>query len=121
MLSDRPAIDGLKYEPEFLTPPEESKLLSHIRSLPFHEMRMRGVAARRRVRHYGVNYSFETFKATPGPPIPEFLLPLRAKAAAFGGVTSEALAEALITEYSPGATIGWHKDAYPFDIVISPR
>ena len=80
-------------------------------------MKMRGVVARRRVIHYGVNYSFETFRATPGPPIPEFLLPLR-RVGAIAGVDAEALAEALITEYSPGAAIGWHRDAAPFDIVI---
>jgi alkylated DNA repair dioxygenase AlkB len=65
-----------------------------------------------------VNYSFETFKATPGPPIPGFLLPLRERAAAFAAVDADALAEALITEYPPGAAIGWHRDAAPFDIVI---
>lgn len=118
LLGSDPIVDGLKYDEQFVTPEEESALLTHIRSLDFHEMKMRGVLARRRVLHYGVNYSFETFRATPGPPIPVFLLPLREKAAAFAGVAPDALAEALITEYSPGATIGWHKDAAPFDIVI---
>ena len=111
-------IDGLKYDPQFITADDEAALLSHIRPLEFHEMKMRGVIARRRVLHYGVNYSFETFRATPGPPIPEFLLPLRDTAAAFAGVPSDALVEALITEYSPGATIGWHTDAAPFGVVV---
>ena len=113
-----PIIEGLQYDPQFITPADESALLQNIKGLDFHDMKMRGVVARRRVLHYGVNYSFETFRATPGPPIPEFLLPLRKKAAGFAGVAAEAIAEALITEYSPGATIGWHKDAAPFDIVI---
>ena len=56
--------------------------------------------------------------ASPGPPIPDFLLPLRARAADLAGVAPDDLAEALITEYSPGAAIGWHKDAHPFDIVV---
>jgi alkylated DNA repair dioxygenase AlkB len=43
---------------------------------------------------------------------------LRERAASFAAVEPTALAEALITEYSPGAAIGWHKDAYPFDLVI---
>ena len=118
VLGGEPGIDGLRYDPQFITPAEELALLEVIRPLDFHEMKMRGVVARRRVLHYGVNYSFETFRATPGPPIPGFLLPLREKAAGFAGVDAEALAEALITEYSPGATIGWHKDAAPFDVVI---
>ncbi len=117
-LDSEPLIEGLKLDQTFITVPEELALLNRIRSLEFHEMKMRGVVARRRVLHYGVHYSFETFKATPGPPIPEFLLPLRQKAAAFAGVAADALEEALITEYSPGATIGWHRDAAPFDIVV---
>jgi DNA oxidative demethylase len=111
-------IEGLRFEEEFVTPAQESALLERIRSLDFHEMKMRGVVAKRRVIHYGVNYSFETFKATPGQPIPEFLLPLRERSAAFAAVAAEDLAEALITEYSAGAAIGWHRDAHPFDIVI---
>jgi alkylated DNA repair protein (DNA oxidative demethylase) len=111
-------IEGLKFDPSFITPAEELQLLQHIQSLEFHEMKMRGVVARRRVLHYGVHYSFETFRATPGPPIPDFLLPLRRKAGAFAGVDDAALAEALITEYAPGATIGWHRDAAPFDVVV---
>ena len=118
LLDPQPAIEGFKLDERFITAGEELALLARIRPLEFHEMKMRGVVARRRVLHYGVHYSFETFKATPGPPIPVFLLPLRAKAAAFAGVPDGSLAEALITEYSPGATIGWHRDAAPFDIVI---
>ena len=117
-LFDEPLPEGFTHHPGFLAADEEAGVLATIAGLAFHDMKMRGVVARRRVIHYGVNYSFETFKATPGPPIPDFLLPLRERAAGLAGVEAVALAEALITEYSPGAAIGWHKDAYPFDIVI---
>ena len=118
LLDSETPIEGLIFREQFITRGEELALLDRIRTLEFHEMKMRGVVARRRVIHYGVNYSFETFKAGPGPPIPEFLLPLRTRAANLAGVDADELAEALITEYSPGAAIGWHKDAHPFDIVI---
>jgi len=117
-LESRTPIEGLIFQEAFITPEEELGLLERIRALEFHEMKMRGVVARRRVIHYGVTYSFETFKATPGPPLPEFLLPLRERAAALAGVAASDLAEALITEYSPGASIGWHTDAQPFGIVV---
>ena len=97
---------------------DEAALLDLIRGLEFHEMKMRGVVARRRVIHYGVKYSFETFKASEGPPIPDFLLPVRFRAADFAGLNPDQLAEALITEYSPGAAIGWHRDAPPFGDVV---
>ena len=118
LIESGPQVEGFLYQRDFITAKEESDLLLRIRPLDFHDMKMRGVVARRRVIHYGVKYSFETFKATEGPPIPAFLLPLRERAAAFAGVSPEDLAEALLTEYSPGAPIGWHRDAYPFGIVI---
>jgi DNA oxidative demethylase len=118
-LSGTPLVpEGFSYRADFITVAEESALLDEIDRLEFHQMKMRGVIAKRRVIHYGVRYSFETFKASPGPPIPVFLLPLRERAAQFAGLGSTLLEEALITEYSPGASIGWHRDAHPFDIVI---
>jgi alkylated DNA repair dioxygenase AlkB len=118
LLGSPSAAEGFLYHDEFITPGEQSGLLERIRSLEFQQMQMRGVVAKRRVIHYGVTYSFETFKATAGPPLPEFLLPLRERAGRFAAVEPGDLAEALITEYSPGAAIGWHRDAYPFDIVV---
>src|SRR5215210_5225804 len=118
-LNGTPVVpEGFAYLADFITGAEEAALLHEIGELEFHEMKMRGVVAKRRVIHYGVRYSFETFKASPGPPIPEFLLRLRARAGAFAAVDAARLEEALITEYSPGASIGWHRDAHPFDIVI---
>ena len=117
-LESGPVIEGFKLDEQFITADEELALLERFRALEFHEMKMRGVVARRRVLHYGVHYSFETFRASPGPPIPDFLLPLRERAAAFADLAPVQLEEALLTEYAPGAAIGWHRDAAPFDIVI---
>jgi alkylated DNA repair dioxygenase AlkB len=36
----------------------------------------------------------------------------------FGLVEPEELAEILVQRYPPGATIGWHRDAPAFDIVV---
>ena len=118
LLQSEPVIEGLRFMEEFITADEELGLLERIQSLDFQDMKMRGVVAKRRVIHYGVNYSFETFKATAGAPIPEYLFPLRERSAQFAGISAAALEEALVTEYTPGAAIGWHRDAHPFDIVI---
>jgi alkylated DNA repair protein (DNA oxidative demethylase) len=71
------------------------------------------------VLHYGWHYSFDSFRVSPGPPIPGFLDDVRARLAGFASVAPEELAEALFTEYSSGATIGWHRDAPPFGIVVA--
>ena len=110
--------DGFQYRGSFLDQREERALLDEVARLDFHHVHMRGVVARRRVIQYGWKYSFESFRTTEGPPLPEFLRPVRDRAAAFAGVAAESLSEALVTEYSPGAAIGWHRDAPGFGLVV---
>ena len=62
--------------------------------------------------------AYESWRITPGPPLPAFLEPLRARCAAFLAVAPTALAETLVTEYPPGAGIGWHRDAPQFGPVV---
>jgi alkylated DNA repair dioxygenase AlkB len=110
--------EGFRYEEAFVSPDEERDLLTAIRRLEFHEVRMRGVAARRRVIQYGWKYSFESFRMTEGPPLPDFLLPIRDRAERFADLPAGELSEGLITEYMPGAAIGWHRDAPGFGVVV---
>src|SRR4051812_3017635 len=79
---------------------------------------MRGQVARRRTAHFGWVYGYESWRISPGPPLPQFLLPLRERVGALAGVDAAALAEALVTEYPAGAAIGWHRDAPQFGVVI---
>ncbi len=115
---DTPLPDGFVYRPEFLTVPEEAQLVAAIARLPFSEVRMHGIVARRRVAQFGWRYSFDAVSVTPGPDLPEFLEPLRDRAAALVGRDPAELSEVLVTEYSPGAAIGWHRDAPHFGIVV---
>jgi alkylated DNA repair dioxygenase AlkB len=48
-----------------------------------------------------------------GGAIPGFLRPLLDKVAAFTGLARETFRHALVTEYAPGAGIGWHRDRPP--------
>jgi alkylated DNA repair protein (DNA oxidative demethylase) len=114
----KPLPEGFLYRPDFITAEEERALLETIAALEFHQVQMRGVIARRRVIQYGWKYKFDRTRLTPGPSLPEFLLPLRDRAAALAAVAPDALSEALLTEYQPGAPIGWHRDAPGFGIVI---
>jgi alkylated DNA repair dioxygenase AlkB len=110
--------DGFRYQDEFVSAREERDLLNTIGALEFHDVRMRGVAARRRVVQYGWKYSFESFRMTEGPPLPDFLLPIRDRAERFADLSAGELSEGLITEYTPGAAIGWHRDAPGFGVVV---
>jgi DNA oxidative demethylase len=115
-----PAVpDGLLYRPDFVSVEEERALVAHIERLEFSQVEMRGAIARRRTVHYGWTYGYYARRSEPGPPLPEFLLGLRARAGAWASVDDAAFVEALITEYPPGATIGWHRDAPMFGDVIA--
>jgi alkylated DNA repair dioxygenase AlkB len=108
---------GFIYRPGFITLEEEQRLIPQIAALGFEQIRMRGVLARRRTVSFGWDYEFETYKLTPGPSIPHFLIALRERLPELTGRAAEEFGEVLVTEYAPGAAIGWHRDAPPFDII----
>ena len=111
--------EGLAYRPDLLTEREERALLDELGRLEFHEIRMHGVVARRTVRHFGVDYDYERRAAVhEAEPIPDWLVPVRERAADLAGVEPEELAEILVQRYPPGAPIGWHRDAPAFGLVV---
>jgi alkylated DNA repair dioxygenase AlkB len=119
MLFGPPVPDGFEYRPGFITSEEERELVSTIGALAFQAVEMRGVVARRRTVHYGWTYGYYARRSEPGPPLPEYLHPFRARVAAWAGLDPDRFVEALVTEYPPGAPIGWHRDAPQFGDVIA--
>jgi len=110
--------EGLLYHPDFLSEGEEADLVRVFRELPFQAFDFHGYTARRRVLEFGLEYDFTTRRATPTQSLPEFLIPVRHRAAQFAGISAAALVEGMVTEYSPGAPIGWHRDAPQFGTII---
>jgi alkylated DNA repair dioxygenase AlkB len=105
---------GFRYRDDFITVEEEAALAGEIARVEFSTFEMRGVVARRRVAFFGMSYDAGR---APIAPLPAFLLPLRAKMAAWTEIEAAAFAMALINEYRPGAPIGWHRDAPQYGIV----
>ena len=106
------------YRPEFVSAEDEARLLAFFAGVEFREIVMHGQAAKRTARHYGVGYSYDARALTEEDPVPADLEALRASCAALAEVEPDALAEALVQRYPPGATIGWHRDAPMFGIVV---
>jgi len=98
--------------PDWLTSEEEADLLTHIRCLPFSDVRMHGVVAKRRVVHFGWDYDYESWRIRSTEPVPEWLLPLRERAAALIAVPSLLFEEVFVSRYDPGAAIGWQRDSH---------
>jgi alkylated DNA repair dioxygenase AlkB len=113
-LFDADVPSGFQYRDDLITLEEEASLAAEIGRLEFSTFEMRGVVARRRVAFFGASYDAG---GAPTLPLPAFLMPLRARAAAWAGVDAGAFAMALINEYRPGAPIGWHRDAPQYDMV----
>ena len=67
---------------------------------------------------FGWKYDFSTERMHRVDPIPQFLLHVRDCAAAALGGQARAFEQLLVTEYDPGAGIGWHKDKATFADVI---
>ena len=112
-----PLPEGFKYEPSFLSPDEERKLLRHVEALSFEEFQFQGFVGKRRVVSFGWKYDFNQRELQKADDMPSFLLPLRARAAAFAGLPPTDFQHVLVTEYQPGAGIGWHRDKAVFDEV----
>jgi alkylated DNA repair dioxygenase AlkB len=110
--------EGLLYQLDFLSEAEEAELVRIFRELPFQAFDFHGYTARRRVLEFGFEYDFTTRRATPTQSFPEFLAPVRERAARFAGISAADLVEGMVTEYSPGAPIGWHRDAPQFGTII---
>ena len=120
-LLDEPARalpNGFKYRPELVTPQREAELIERFRTLDFKPFEFHGYFGNRRVVSFGWHYDFAASRVQRAQDVPEFLLPLRDRAALFAGIDPAALEHALVTEYSPGAGIGWHRDRPVFDDVI---
>ena len=109
---------GFLYHQNFLTEQDHADLLRVFESLPFEPFDFHGYIARRRIVEYGWEYDFSTRHASATKPLPDFLLPLRERAAAFAGIPPQELVASVITEYTLGAPIGWHRDVPQFEIVI---
>jgi alkylated DNA repair dioxygenase AlkB len=110
---------GLVYCEDFLDEAEERALVAEVEGLDFEEIRIRGVAARRTARHFGVSYDYESRRPVEtAEPLPVWLLPLRERCGSLADVPGGDLVEALVQRYPSGATIGWHRDAPAFGVVV---
>lgn len=109
--------EGLCYRPGFLSEAEEVSLVEHIAALPFRPFEFQGFLGKRETVSFGWSYRFDGSGLAQAEPIPDWLLPVRDRAAAVAGLAAEALEQALLIRYGEGAGLGWHRDRPVFDEV----
>jgi alkylated DNA repair dioxygenase AlkB len=110
--------EGLEYRRDFLTVQEEQELVDRFAALPFKPFEFHGFTGNRRTVSFGWHYAFDGSGLREAEPIPAWLDPVRARAAALAGLAPDRFAHALLIEYAPGAGIGWHRDRPVFGDVV---
>jgi alkylated DNA repair dioxygenase AlkB len=110
--------EGFRYESKLLDEAEERTLVAEIQRLPLKEFEFHGFSGKRRVVSFGWQYDFNRAELREAAAVPEFFRPVRERAARFAGLDAHALEHLLVTEYEPGAPIGWHRDRAIFADVI---
>ena len=110
--------DGIDYAPDIMTPDEERALVAHLEQVAVTPFRFQGWLGKRLTTSFGWRYDFDDASFARTEPIPDYLLPLRDRAAGFAGMAAANLVQVLVTRYDPAAGIGWHRDRPVFDHVI---
>ena len=113
-----PLPGGFAYCDGFLTADEEADLIPAIDAVGLSPFRFQGWLGKRLTASFGWQYDFDRASFEPTDPIPEFLQPVRSRAAAFARLEPDALVQALLIRYDPGAGIGWHRDRPVFGQVV---
>jgi alkylated DNA repair protein (DNA oxidative demethylase) len=109
---------GLTRADAIVSTAEERALIAVIDNAALAPFRFQGWLGKRLTASFGWRYDFDDRSFGQTAPIPDELLPVRARAAAFAGLAPDALVQALVIRYDPGAGIGWHRDRPVFDHVV---
>jgi alkylated DNA repair protein (DNA oxidative demethylase) len=117
-LFSEPRFAGLSQASVFVAVDEEQRFIASIDATSLAPFRFHGWLGKRLTASYGWRYDFDTAAFAPTEPIPEWLLPVRERAARFAGLKPDDLVQALLIRYDPGAGIGWHRDRPVFEHVI---
>jgi alkylated DNA repair dioxygenase AlkB len=110
--------EGFRYKPELIDAGLEQSLIRDMRELEFAPFQFHGFEGKRRVVSFGWRYDFNGGGLKKAEELPAFLLPVRDAAAASFGIEAASLKQALLLEYPPGSTIGWHRDRPVFGNVV---
>lgn len=113
-----PIVPGLSLRAALLDAEEEAELIARINDEDLSPFRFQGWLGKRLTRSFGWHYDFENGRFGQADPLPDWLETVRVRAAAFAGLPADALVQALLIRYDPGAGIGWHRDRPIFEHVV---
>jgi alkylated DNA repair protein (DNA oxidative demethylase) len=118
LLFEEPLIAGLRYEEDLINEAEEKTILDRLMTLELAPFRFHGFVGNRKTQSFGWRYDFDDASFTRTEAVPEWLQPVRERAAQIAGVQPHDFVHVLLARYDPGAGIGWHRDRDVFDKVV---
>jgi alkylated DNA repair dioxygenase AlkB len=118
LFAEEPTVPGLVLVDQAVSAGEEAALASRIDAAPLAPFQFGQWEGKRLTTHYGSGYDFSSHRVAEAPPLPDWLVALRATLAPQVGVDPAAFAAALLIRYGPGAGIGWHRDRPQYDKVL---
>ena len=95
-LFDIPILPGLDCRNSFITEAEERALIAHIDEAELSPFRFQRWTGKRLTHSSGWSYDFETGRFSPTEPIPEWLEPIKNRAAHFAGLDPADLVQVLL-------------------------
>jgi alkylated DNA repair dioxygenase AlkB len=110
--------DGFVHRQNFISEAEEHELIREIQKLQLTPFKYYQFTGKRRTVSFGWEYEFGKSDITTAPDIPDFLLPVRTRAANLFDIDPNSLIQTSIIEYSTGSPIGWHRDIPHFGVVV---
>jgi alkylated DNA repair dioxygenase AlkB len=119
LFADPAMPEGFVYRQGVISADEERLFTERFAELPFAPFEFHGFQGRRRVVSFGWRYDYAGRRIRRSAELPAFLLPLRERAAQVAGLDPQSLQQVLVTEYAPGAPIGWHRDKPEFEDVVA--
>lgn len=111
--------DGFRYTPDVLSAAEEKRLVARFEALPLKPFAFHGYLGNRRIFTFGHKYMFAGADTNEDHSIPDDMRPLMEIAGRISGQPAERFEQIMVTEYAPGAGIGWHLDRPSYEDIVS--
>jgi alkylated DNA repair dioxygenase AlkB len=110
---------GFRYIADVLSSAEETSLVQRFEKLPLKPFEFHGYQGNRRIYTFGHRYVFAGQDPRADARIPDFLRPLTEIASRISGMPADAFEQLMLTEYAPGAGIGWHRDRPTYKDIVA--
>ena len=110
---------GFCYISDVLSSADEKSLIQRFEKLPLKPFEFHGYHGNRRIYTFGHRYVFAGQEPRADAGIPDYLQPLTELASRISGMPADAFEQLMLTEYAPGAGIGWHRDRPTYEDIVA--